>query len=159
AAGLPAFAPLPSLADAENAALAGARDRLLAAWAARDRYRARAARLERLAEERRRAREARAAAAPAGASGGAAPEAPARRPALPAARVRGTFMRLAALNPRPTTEREYATPYELLVAVTLSAQATDVGVNKATRRLCPVANTPAAIAALGEEGLKRYINT
>src|SRR5690606_10097982 len=85
AAGPPAFAPLPSLADAENAALAGARDRLLAAWAARDRYRARAARLERLAEERRRAREARAAAAPAGASGGAATEAPARRPALPAA--------------------------------------------------------------------------
>ena len=69
------------------------------------------------------------------------------------------FARLAELNPRPTTELEYTTPFELLVAVILSAQATDVGVNKATRRLFPVANTPAAILALGEEGLKRYINT
>src|SRR5690606_38845045 len=54
---------------------------------------------------------------------------------------------------------EYTTPFELLVAVVLSAQATDVGVNKATRRLYPVANTPAAILALGEDGLKGYINT
>ena len=69
------------------------------------------------------------------------------------------FSRLAELNPKPTTELEYTTPYELLVAVTLSAQATDVGVNKATRRLFPVANTPAQIAALGVEGLKPYIAT
>ncbi len=76
----------------------------------------------------------------------------------PAAR-REFFARLRELNPHPTTELEYRTPFELLVAVILSAQATDVGVNKATRRLFPVANTPAAILALGEEGLKRYINT
>ena len=69
------------------------------------------------------------------------------------------FARLSELNPKPTTELEYSTPFELLVAVTLSAQATDVGVNKATRRLFPVANTPAAILALGEEGLKKYIST
>ncbi|MBA3929193.1 MAG: endonuclease III [Xanthomonas sp.] len=69
------------------------------------------------------------------------------------------FSRLRELNPRPTTELEYRTPFELLVAVTLSAQATDVGVNKATRRLFPVANTPAAILALGEDGLKKYIST
>lgn len=72
---------------------------------------------------------------------------------------RELFARLAELNPKPTTELEYTTPYELLVAVALSAQATDVGVNKATRRLFPVANTPAAMLALGEEGLKRYIAT
>jgi len=69
------------------------------------------------------------------------------------------FSRLRELNPKPTTELEYSTPFELLVAVTLSAQATDVGVNKATRRLFPVANTPAAILALGEDGLKKYIAT
>ncbi|SHE39861.1 endonuclease III [Thermomonas hydrothermalis] len=69
------------------------------------------------------------------------------------------FRRLRAANPHPTTELEYTTPFELLVAVVLSAQATDVGVNKATRKLFPVANTPAAILALGEDGLKRYINT
>ena len=69
------------------------------------------------------------------------------------------FARLAELDPHPTTELEYATPFELLVAVTLSAQATDVGVNKATRRLFPVANTPRAILDLGEDGLKRYIST
>ncbi|WP_058197699.1 endonuclease III, partial [Xanthomonas translucens] len=63
------------------------------------------------------------------------------------------------LNPTPTTELDYSTPFELLIAVILSAQATDVGVNKATRRLYPVANTPAAILALGEDGLKRYIST
>jgi endonuclease-3 len=67
--------------------------------------------------------------------------------------------RLRELNPHPTTELEYSTPFELLIAVVLSAQATDVGVNKATRRLFPVANTPARIASLGEQGLKRYINT
>ncbi|HET7930190.1 MAG TPA: endonuclease III [Rhodanobacteraceae bacterium] len=69
------------------------------------------------------------------------------------------FRRLRELNPSPTTELRFTTPFELLVAVVLSAQATDVGVNKATKRLFPVANTPAAILALGEEGLKRYIAT
>ncbi len=67
------------------------------------------------------------------------------------------FSRLAELNPHPETELEYDTAFELLVAVVLSAQATDVGVNKATRRLFPVANTPEAIVAMGEDGLKRYI--
>lgn len=69
------------------------------------------------------------------------------------------FSTLQAANPEPETELEYDTPFELLIAVLLSAQATDVGVNKATRRLFPVANTPAAILALGEETLKGYINT
>lgn len=84
----------------------------------------------------------------------------ARRSAtLTRAEVVELFSRLRELNPKPTTELEYSTPFELLVAVTLSAQATDVGVNKATRRLFPVANTPAAILALGEDGLKKYIAT
>ncbi len=69
------------------------------------------------------------------------------------------FARLAELNPHPKTELLYTSPFELLVAVILSAQATDVGVNKATRKLYPVANTPATILALGEAGLKKYINT
>lgn len=69
------------------------------------------------------------------------------------------FSRLRAANPNPTTELEYTTPFELLVAVTLSAQSTDKGVNLATRRLFPVANTPAAIAALGEAGLEAFIKT
>lgn len=69
------------------------------------------------------------------------------------------FRRLRELDPAPTTELVYSTPFELLVAVILSAQATDVGVNKATRRLYPVANTPQAILDLGEEGLKSYIST
>ncbi|MBW3549771.1 MAG: endonuclease III [Proteobacteria bacterium] len=69
------------------------------------------------------------------------------------------FARFRSFNPHPTTELEFSTPYELLVAVTLSAQATDVGVNKATRRLFPLANTPQAIAALGVDGLKPYIAT
>ncbi len=73
--------------------------------------------------------------------------------------VEEAFDRLAAANPEPQTELEYNTPYELLVAVTLSAQATDVGVNKATRKLFPVANTPQAIWDLGVEGLTRYIRT
>jgi len=62
-------------------------------------------------------------------------------------------------NPHPETELEYSSPFELLVAVTLSAQATDVGVNKATRKLFPVANTPQAIVDLGVDGLKKYIKT
>ena len=61
--------------------------------------------------------------------------------------------------PAPTTELEYRTPFELLTAVILSAQATDVGVNKATAKLFPVANTPEAILALGIDGLKPYIRT
>jgi len=69
------------------------------------------------------------------------------------------FERLRAANPKPTTELEYATPFELLVAVILSAQATDKGVNKATARLFPVANTPQAILKLGEEGLREYVKT
>jgi endonuclease-3 len=73
--------------------------------------------------------------------------------------IRELFARLAELDPKPTTELTYSTPFELLVAVILSAQATDVGVNKATRRLFPVANTPQKILALGEEDLKRHIST
>src|SRR5690606_10481307 len=82
-----------------------------------------------------------------------------RRTKLSKAEIEELFSRLAELNPSPTTELEFSTPYELLVAVALSAQSTDVGVNKATRKLFPVANTPAAIAALGVEGLKPYIAT
>jgi endonuclease-3 len=69
------------------------------------------------------------------------------------------FARLRAANPNPTTELEYSTPFELLIAVLLSAQATDVGVNKATRKLYPVANTPQAILDLGVDELKTYIST
>ncbi|MEG3050351.1 MAG: endonuclease III, partial [Thermomonas sp.] len=75
------------------------------------------------------------------------------------AEIAELFSRLRALDPAPTTELDYTTPFELLVAVVLSAQATDVGVNKATRKLYPVANTPAAILALGEDALKGYIST
>jgi endonuclease-3 len=69
------------------------------------------------------------------------------------------FAALKAANPTPQTELEYTTVFELLTAVLLSAQATDVGVNKATRRLFPVANTPQAILDLGLEGLESYIKT
>jgi endonuclease-3 len=69
------------------------------------------------------------------------------------------FATLRAANPLPATELEFTTPFELLVAVLLSAQATDVGVNKATRRLFPVANTPRAILDLGLERLQDYIKT
>ena len=69
------------------------------------------------------------------------------------------FQKLKAQNPQPTTELKYTNPFELLISVVLSAQATDVGVNKATRQLFPVANTPEAIYALGVEGLKKYIRT
>jgi endonuclease-3 len=69
------------------------------------------------------------------------------------------FERLRAENPQPTTELEYSSTFELLIAVILSAQATDVGVNKATRKLYPVANTPESILALGVTGLKAYIKT
>ena len=90
----------------------------------------------------------------------ATPGAPIRRSTkMPRADVVEMFSRLRELNPHPKTELEYSSPFELLVAVALSAQATDVSVNKATRRLFPVANTPAALLALGEEGLKPYIST
>ncbi|MBI1450817.1 MULTISPECIES: endonuclease III [Acinetobacter] len=69
------------------------------------------------------------------------------------------FERLRAQRPHPETELNYSNPFELLVAVTLSAQATDVSVNKATDKLFPVANTPEAIYALGVDGLKTYIKT
>ncbi|MCE8014902.1 endonuclease III [Halomonas sp. MCCC 1A17488] len=69
------------------------------------------------------------------------------------------FARLRAHNPEPTTELDWSTPFELLTAVLLSAQATDVGVNKATARLFPVANTPQAVIDLGLEALKEHIKT
>lgn len=72
---------------------------------------------------------------------------------------RQIFERLAIAIPEPVTELEYSSPFELLIAVVLSAQATDKGVNKATRQLFPVANTPEGLLALGESGLKTYINT
>ena len=75
------------------------------------------------------------------------------------AKRQAIFERLRAANPNPKTELEYTTPFELLIAVLLSAQATDVGVNKATRKLYPVANTPQAILDLGLEELKSYIST
>lgn len=73
------------------------------------------------------------------------------------AKRREIFQRFKAANPHPTTELEYRTPFELLIAVLLSAQATDVSVNAATRALYPVANTPQAMLALGEEKLRDYI--
>ena len=69
------------------------------------------------------------------------------------------FSRLKAENPQPTTELNWSTPFELLAAVLLSAQATDVGVNKATARLFPIANTPQGIIDLGTDGLKEHIKT
>jgi endonuclease-3 len=75
------------------------------------------------------------------------------------AAVRELFERFRALNPKPATELEHSTPFELLVAVILSAQATDKGVNIATRKLFPVANTPQAILDLGTEGLSSYVCT
>lgn len=72
---------------------------------------------------------------------------------------RAIFERFRAENPKPTTELIYSTPFELLIAVILSAQATDISVNKATAKLFPVANTPQAILALGEDNLKNYIKT
>ncbi len=73
--------------------------------------------------------------------------------------VEHLFSTLQSIDPEPKTELNYNTPFELLIAVLLSAQATDVGVNKATAKLYPVANTPQAFLELGEEGLKKYINT
>ncbi|MDR7094297.1 endonuclease III [Hydrogenophaga laconesensis] len=73
--------------------------------------------------------------------------------------IEAFFATLQAANPSPQTELEYTSVFELLTAVLLSAQATDVGVNKATRKLFPVANTPQAILDLGQEGLESYIKT
>ena len=75
------------------------------------------------------------------------------------AAIEGFFARLKAANPMPVTELEYTSVFELLVAVLLSAQATDVSVNKATRRLFAVANTPQKMRALGQEGLEGYLKT
>src|SRR5665647_2683596 len=75
------------------------------------------------------------------------------------AAIEGFFATLKAANPMPVTELQYSSAFELLTAVLLSAQATDVSVNKATRRLFPVANTPQKMLALGQEGLEGYIKT
>jgi len=74
-------------------------------------------------------------------------------------KIREIFTRFKAANPHPTTELEYDSPFELLIAVILSAQATDKGVNLATRKLFPKANTPQKILALGEQGLQDYIKS
>ena len=90
----------------------------------------------------------------------ASTSAPKRRgPTMTRVEIHEFLSRLREIDPEPTTELEYITPFELLIAVILSAQATDVGVNKATRRLYPVANTPQAILDLGEDALKRHIST
>ncbi|MBK1671108.1 endonuclease III [Rhodovibrio sodomensis] len=81
------------------------------------------------------------------------------RTKLKKAEIEQLFARLAAALPEPKTELEYRDPFTLLVAVVLSAQSTDVGVNKATRSLFAEADTPAALAALGEAGVKRHIKT
>lgn len=73
--------------------------------------------------------------------------------------IESFYARLAANNPAPTTELNYASPFQLLIAVILSAQATDVSVNKATAKLFPLAPTPERMAALGEDGLTDYIKT
>ena len=86
-------------------------------------------------------------------------ERPVRGSKLTRTQIAEVFTRLRALNPHPTTELAYSNSFELLVAVILSAQATDVGVNKATRRLFPVAHTPRAILDLGVDALKGYIVT
>lgn len=86
-----------------------------------------------------------------------APKSPAR--GMPREKIVEFFARLAADNPHPETELEYVNDYTLLVAVVLSAQATDAGVNKATRRLFAEVDTPAKMVALGEDGLKQHIKT
>ncbi len=80
-------------------------------------------------------------------------------PAMTREQIHAFFATLQAANPHPETELAYSTPFELLTAVLLSAQATDVGVNKATAKLYPVANTPQAILDLGEDGLIEHIKT
>jgi endonuclease-3 len=81
------------------------------------------------------------------------------RKAFTAARRRALFERLRAANPEPVSELQYASPFELLVAVMLSAQATDKSVNAATAKLFPVANTPQALLALGAAGVKPYLQS
>src|SRR5580692_10686322 len=81
------------------------------------------------------------------------------RRSFSAARRRALFERLRAANPEPVSELHYSTPFELLVAVMLSAQTTDRSVNAATAKLFPVANTPQALLALGAEGVKPYVKT
>ena len=78
---------------------------------------------------------------------------------MTAAEAEAFIARLAETDPEPTTELSYTTPFELLVAVILSAQSTDVGVNRATASLFPVARTPAAMLALGEDGIREHIRT
>src|SRR5580658_1636336 len=82
-----------------------------------------------------------------------------RQPNMLPARRRAIFRRLQAANPRPTSELLYSSPFELLVAVMLSAHTTDRSVNAATRKLFPVANTPQAIAALGVDGVRPYLKS
>src|SRR5690606_29920838 len=82
-----------------------------------------------------------------------------RNPSMKKADIAQFFDRLAAANPAPVTELEFVNPFTLLVAVVLSAQATDVGVNKATRGLFTAADTPEKMAALGEEGIRQHIRT
>ena len=88
-----------------------------------------------------------------------APDNPLLAPPVKKDHIAQFYTRLRDANPAPTTELNYATPFQLLIAVILSAQATDVGVNKATARLFPAAPTPDAMLALGEEGLTEYIKT
>src|SRR5574343_989428 len=88
-----------------------------------------------------------------------APDNPLLAPPVKKLVVAQFYARLRDANPAPTTELHYATPFQLLIAVILSAQATDVGVNKATARLFPAAPTPETTLALGEEGLTEYIKT
>jgi endonuclease III len=76
-----------------------------------------------------------------------------------ATKRRAIFETLQSLDPHPVTELKYTTPFELLIAVMLSAQATDVSVNKAMRKMFPVANTPKKVLALGEEGVSEFIRT
>ena len=78
---------------------------------------------------------------------------------MDSAQCRAIFARFQALNPKPTTELKFSNPFELLVAVILSAQATDVSVNKATHSLFVAVDTPEKMLELGETGLKRYIKT
>ena len=89
----------------------------------------------------------------------ASPSRPAKVPAMKPADIETMFKRLAAANPEPQSELSYHNPYTLLVAVVLSAQATDVGVNRATKDLFAEVDTPEAMLRLGEEGLKRHIRT
>lgn len=84
---------------------------------------------------------------------------PRRHPAEEAARIRAIFTRLHAIEPEPKGELEHVNAFTLLVAVVLSAQATDAGVNKATRRLFALADNPQAMLALGEEGVREHIKT